>query len=179
MKYMKRIFPVTIITLIAFAVIGCSIPGITSDTPTSTATTATTPTTASTATVGVVPTGTVGTSKGIVSTAMVSVKGTSKTVLTRAKGKTLYYHTNDTATTSQCTGTCARTWLPLRLAKGTPASSTTLPHMLSVFKGANGNQVEYDSHLLYTFSGDKGPGLATGEGIKSFGGIWHVATPDL
>jgi predicted lipoprotein with Yx(FWY)xxD motif len=32
---------------------------------------------------------------------------------------------------------------------------------------------------LYTFSGDTAAGQAHGEGIQSFGGTWHVVTPNL
>jgi predicted lipoprotein with Yx(FWY)xxD motif len=41
---------------------------------------------------------------------------------------------------------------------------------------ANGSQLEYNGHPLYTYSGDTGPGQTNGEGI---GGVWHVVTSDL
>src|SRR5207302_2702505 len=103
---------------------------------------------------------------------------TMETVLTNAAGKTLYYLTADTPTTTACTGQCTTFWLPL-LATGALTSSTPLPHQLSVLTDANGQQVEYDGHLLYTFSGDTAAGQAQGEGIQSFGGTWHVVTPTL
>ncbi len=43
-------------------------------------------------------------------------------------------------------------------------------------KTANGNQVEYNGHLLYTFSGDSGPAQSHGEGV---GNKWFVVTTDL
>lgn len=106
------------------------------------------------------------------------MEGTAETVLTDANGKTLYFLTADTATAAACTGGCMSVWLPL-LATGTPSSASSLPHMLSVLADPNGQQVEYDGHLLYTFSGDSGPDQASGEGIQSFGGTWHVVTPAL
>jgi len=41
---------------------------------------------------------------------------------------------------------------------------------------ANGNQVEYNGHLLYAYSGDTAPGQTNGEGLL---GKWFVATPGL
>ena len=40
----------------------------------------------------------------------------------------------------------------------------------------NGNQIEYNGHPLYTFSGDSAPRQTNGEGLY---GVWFVATPDL
>ncbi|MGZ3602712.1 MAG: COG4315 family predicted lipoprotein [Ktedonobacterales bacterium] len=112
-----------------------------------------------------------------VKTASVSVKGSSKTVLTDAKGMTLYYFTKDTANHSTCTDGCAGTWPPLLASgSGTPTSAATLPGTLSAFDGANGRQVAYNGHPLYTYAGDTAAGQANGEGV---GGVWFVATPDL
>src|SRR6266576_2779092 len=55
-------------------------------------------------------------------------------------------------------------------------SANALPGTLSVVADANGQQVEYNGHLLYRFSGDTAPGQTHGEGIK---GIWFVATTTL
>jgi len=116
-------------------------------------------------------------SSAVISTATVTVKGQSETVLTNAQGRTLYYFTADTATQSACSASCAQMWPPL-LTKGSggPTSSTTLAGKLSAQTDANGNQVEYNGHPLYTFSGDMGPGQTSGGG---FGGVWHVVTPGL
>jgi predicted lipoprotein with Yx(FWY)xxD motif len=104
------------------------------------------------------------------------VKGKATTVLTNMQGETLYYFTPDTPTTSNCTGGCAGTWPPLLLASGTPTSASPLPGKLTVVMDANGNQVQYNGHFLYAFSGDSAPGQANGQGI---GGVWFVATPSL
>ena len=110
-----------------------------------------------------------------IQTAQVNVKGAQKTVLVDAQGSTLYYFTPDTRTASQCTGGCAGTW-PAYLYSGSPTGSSNIIGKLTVQATANGQQVEYNGHLLYTFSGDSGPGQANGEGIS---GKWFVATPDL
>jgi predicted lipoprotein with Yx(FWY)xxD motif len=116
-----------------------------------------------------------GATGALVHTAQVSVKGTTETVLTDSKGRTLYYLTSDTATSQACIGQCLGFWPPL-LAMGTPTSATALPYQLSVFAGASGQQSEYNGHLLYTFVMDKAAGQANGEGVQGFGGTWHVAT---
>jgi predicted lipoprotein with Yx(FWY)xxD motif len=116
-------------------------------------------------------------SAAIVKTTSATVNGQSVTILTNAQGMTLYYFKPDTATTSACTGSCAGFWPPLVFtSSGSPASVTALPGTLSVVTDANGKQVEYNGHLLYTYSGDTAPGQTHGEGIK---GSWFVATTTL
>lgn len=118
-----------------------------------------------------------GSSSAVIQTATVTVKGQSETVLTNAQGMTLYYFTADSATQSACSGSCAQMWPPLlSTGSGGPIGSTTLSGKLSVQKDANGNQVEYNGHPLYTFSGDTAPGQTHGEGLF---GMWFVATPNL
>jgi predicted lipoprotein with Yx(FWY)xxD motif len=130
------------------------------------------PTTGSNAT----PTATTGSSGALIHTATATVKGTSETILTNAQGRTLYYRTSDTAT-SVCSGGCASFWPPL-LATGssTPTSSASLPGKLSVVTDANGSQVAYNGHPLYTFSGDTAAGQTNGEGVM---GIWFVVPTSL
>lgn len=110
-----------------------------------------------------------------VDTATIMVKGVSTKVLTDAKGMTLYYVATDTPTTSSCTGGCAKTWLPL-LSASAPTTEEPLPGKLAVVKTANGSQVSYNGHLLYTFEGDSAPKQANGQGL---GGKWWVAKVDL
>lgn len=110
------------------------------------------------------------------STKSVSVKGAATTVLADANGKTLYYFTADTATQSACTGGCASTWPALLVPSGANIGQSSLPGALSMVSTGNGAQVEYNGHLLYTFSGDQSASDAKGEGIL---GKWFVATPDL
>lgn len=116
-------------------------------------------------------------SSALITTRTVTVAGASTTVLTTGQGMTLYSFASDTSTQVACTGTCAQNWPPLLVSSGSaPTSDVSLPGNLSTLNGANGQQVMYNGHPLYTFSGDKNPGDTTGEGIK---GLWHVATPNL
>ena len=117
------------------------------------------------------------TSAAIIKTTSATVNGKSVTILTNAQGMTLYYFKPDTATKSACTGSCASNWPPLLFTgSGTPVSANALPGTLSVVTDAHGQQVEYNGHLLYRFSGDTAPGQMHGEGIK---GVWFVATTTI
>ena len=116
-------------------------------------------------------------SGSLIKTATATVKGTSETILTNAQGLTLYYRTSDVPPSTVCSGGCAGVWPPLVVSgSGAPTSAASLPGKLTTVADANGNQVEYNGHPLYTYSGDTGPGQTTGEGV---GGVWHVATPSL
>jgi predicted lipoprotein with Yx(FWY)xxD motif len=174
MIYVKRSIPFSIALLIMMALAACGSSTTTGSgsTPTPVATTPT-PVATTPAAVATTP----ATSSAIIMTATATVKGTSETILTDAQGKTLYYLMTDTATASTCTGGCAGAWPPLLFTgSGTPTSSTTLPGKLTVVSAGNGNQVEYNGHLLYTFASDSAPGQTNGEGV---GNKWHVATPNL
>jgi predicted lipoprotein with Yx(FWY)xxD motif len=105
------------------------------------------------------------------------VNGKMTTILTDAQGRTLYYFKPDTASKTACTGGCAQAWPPLLFTgTGNPTASTKLSGELEVYKNANGNQVIYNDHPLYTYSGDSAPGQTKGEGLF---GKWFVCTPDL
>jgi len=117
------------------------------------------------------------TAKNLIQTAPVTVNGKSETVLTNGQSLTLYYRTSDSPPSTVCSGGCASAWPPLLFTgSGTPTSASTLPGKLSVQATANGNQVEYNGHPLYNYSGDTGPGQANGEGLAN---VWFVVTPDL
>ena len=116
-------------------------------------------------------------SSAVIQTATVTINGQSKTVLTNAKGLTLYYFTADSATHSALSRNCLQVWPPLLFSgSGGPTSSTSLTVKLSVQMDINGNQIEYNGHPLYTFSGDSAPRQTNGEGLY---GVWFVATPNL
>jgi predicted lipoprotein with Yx(FWY)xxD motif len=158
MKFLKYAFPLMLVLLFTLAVAACAqqpiVPAAGGSTPTATSG-----------------------SNALLHTATATVKGASKTILTNAQGMTLYYRTTDNPPSKVCSGACAGAWPPLLFTgSGTPTSSTQLPGKLTVVVDANGNQVEYNGHPLYTFASDSAPGQTNGEGV---GGIWFVATPDL
>ena len=105
--------------------------------------------------------------------AQATVNGGTRTVLADAQGFTLYYRSRD-ATGSVCSGGCANIWPPLLQPAGAPTADPALTGILGTAANANGNQVLYNGHPLYRYSGDAGPGQANGEGS---GGIWFVVEP--
>jgi predicted lipoprotein with Yx(FWY)xxD motif len=111
-----------------------------------------------------------------VKTVTATIKGTSETILTNKAGMTLYYRTSDTVPSGVCSGGCAGAWPPLVVTGTTATSSATLPGKLTVVTDPNGNQVEYNGHPLYTFSGDNAPGQTNGEGVQ---GVWFVVPTTL
>ena len=161
----KRAWLVVLGLVLVMAVSACggtTSTGSAPSTPTTAPTTAPTPTTATTFTV---------------QTAQATVNGKTTTILTNAQGLTLYYFTPDTASKTVCTGSSAQTWPPLLFTgTGKPTASTALPGEVEVYKNANGNQVIYNDHPLYIYSGDSAAGQTSGEGLF---GKWFVATPDL
>ncbi len=95
------------------------------------------------------------------------------TVLTNAKGFTLYSFAPDSATMSKCNGACAQTWPPV---KG-PATASGFKAKFGTIKRANGSvQATYKGHPLYTFVGDTAPKQANGNGLNVNGGVWHEVT---
>jgi len=75
-----------------------------------------------------------------------------------------------------CTGGCAASWPPLVAPTGSLQAPAGLTGTLSTLDGANGHQVLYNGHPLYTYSKDKDSGDVYGDGV---GGKWFVATPGL
>jgi predicted lipoprotein with Yx(FWY)xxD motif len=95
------------------------------------------------------------------------------TVLTSSKGFTLYSFAPDTATKSNCNGTCAQNWPPV---KG-PVTATGVTGTFGTIKRSDGStQATFDAHPLYTFVGDTAPGQAKGNGLNAAGGLWHEIT---
>ena len=110
----------------------------------------------------------------LIKTATATVNGTSKTILTNAQGLILYYRTSDVPPSTVCSGGCAGAWPPLVVSgSGTPTSATSLPGKLTIIADANGNQVEYNGHPLYTYSGDTASGQTNGEGVAASGMSSH------
>jgi predicted lipoprotein with Yx(FWY)xxD motif len=95
------------------------------------------------------------------------------TVLTTAKGFTLYSFAPDTPTKSNCNGTCAQNWPPV---KG-PATASGVTGTFGTIKRSDGSvQATFDGHPLYAFAGDTAPGQAKGNGLNAAGGLWHEVT---
>jgi predicted lipoprotein with Yx(FWY)xxD motif len=89
------------------------------------------------------------------------------TVLTNAKGFTLYSFAPDTATKSACSGACAAAWPPQ------PAPATVTSPYTSIKRADGTTQLVFDGHPLYTYIADTAPGMASGNNVNAFGGLWH------
>jgi predicted lipoprotein with Yx(FWY)xxD motif len=113
----------------------------------------------------------------VIKTVTATVNGASVTILTNAQGLTLYYRTSDAPPSTVCSGGCAGAWPPLVMSgSSAPTSAASLPGKLTIVADANGNQVEYNGHPLYTYSGDTAPGQTKGEGV---GNVWYIVTLNL
>jgi predicted lipoprotein with Yx(FWY)xxD motif len=96
------------------------------------------------------------------------------TVLTSAKGFTLSWFVPDTSTKSNCNGSCAQIWPPV---KGPATAGSGVTGKLGTITRSDGSaQATYDGHPLYTYTADTAPGQANGNGINVSGGVWHEVT---
>jgi predicted lipoprotein with Yx(FWY)xxD motif len=95
-------------------------------------------------------------------------------VLTNARGFTLYWFAPDTSERSVCYGTCAVYWPPVT---GAPVAGPGVTGRTgTISRTGGGTQVTYDGHPLYTYIGDTAPGQASGNNINLNGGLWHEVT---
>ncbi len=107
-------------------------------------------------------------SKATVAAAKVTGVGT---ILVDAKGRTLYTLTN-AGQAVPCTGQCLVAWPPLLVTAGSKPKGGQGVTGLGTVPG--GPQVTAHALPLHRFAGDAKAGQASGEGISSFGGVWHV-----
>jgi len=92
------------------------------------------------------------------------------TVLTDAKGMTLYIFVRDEPGKSNCTGGCAGAWPPLMADAGVaPAENFSI-----IVRDDGTKQWTYKDKPLYLWSRDEKPGDTMGEGV---GDVWLVARP--
>jgi predicted lipoprotein with Yx(FWY)xxD motif len=95
-------------------------------------------------------------------------------LLVDADGKTLYTLTNSGKAVA-CTGQCLQFWPPLVLPSGTTSATGGAGVTgLGTVAASGGTQVTANGLPVYRFSGDSAAGDANGEGISSFGGVWHA-----
>ncbi len=181
MRHTKTLFSLGFLIVLTCLLAACgstssttSSYGSSSAAPTATTDTSTPPTTAGK--YGATPTtSSSDTNASTIKTTTATIDGKAATVLTNAQGMTLYYFTPDTKTTAACSGGCAGNWPPL-LATGSITLTSTAPGKLTTATNANGTQVQYNGHFLYTYAGDSAPGQTNGQGV---GGKWFAATTKL
>ena len=94
------------------------------------------------------------------------------TVLTDAKGLTLYWFAPDTPGKSACYGDCAAYWPPVL---GHPSAGPGVTGTLgTITRNGGALQATYDGHPLYTYVGDSAPGQDSGNNLNLNGGLWHI-----
>jgi predicted lipoprotein with Yx(FWY)xxD motif len=86
----------------------------------------------------------------------------------------LYWFVPDTSTKSNCNGSCAAIWPPV---KGPATAGSGVTGKLTTITRSDGSaQATYNGHPLYTYTGDTGPDQNHGNGINASGGVWHEVT---
>jgi predicted lipoprotein with Yx(FWY)xxD motif len=95
-------------------------------------------------------------------------------ILADAQGLTLYTLTNN-GKAVDCTGGCAAVWPPLTAASGAQPAPAPGVGMLGTATLSDGTRVVTAGGLpVYRFAQDGDAGDAYGEGMATFGGVWHV-----
>jgi predicted lipoprotein with Yx(FWY)xxD motif len=92
------------------------------------------------------------------------------TVLTNAKGLTVYTFAADSPGKSNCYGSCAAYWPPVT---GSPSPAPGIPgHFGTTTRTDGTKQVTWNGHPIYTYVADGGPGQARGNNLNLNGGLW-------
>jgi predicted lipoprotein with Yx(FWY)xxD motif len=99
-------------------------------------------------------------------------------IVVDAHGRTLYALSPESTHHLLCkSNECLKAWPPLtvRSSKTKLTAGSGVHGHLGILRRSNGMlQVTLHGLPLYHFSGDSAKGATNGEGIKSFGGTWHV-----
>ncbi|MDI4232351.1 MULTISPECIES: hypothetical protein [unclassified Bradyrhizobium] len=96
---------------------------------------------------------------------------TKGTVLTDAKGMSLYTFDKDADGKSACNGPCATNWPVLKAE----ASDKAGEGYTIITRDDGSKQWAYKGKPLYTFAKDQKPGDITGDGFLN--GAWHLVQP--
>jgi predicted lipoprotein with Yx(FWY)xxD motif len=103
------------------------------------------------------------------------VKGHRESVAVNGRGVTVYELAPESTRHLVCTSAaCLSVWPPVK-AHGAVTKASGVTGRLGTVKRKGFVQVTLGGHPIYTFSEDGGRrGKAEGEGIRNFGGVWHV-----
>ena len=111
-------------------------------------------------------------------TVITTAKSSGGTVLASSSGRAVYLWAKDTGDMSNCNGACAGAWPPVTTTRTATASGGAVASDIGTITRSDGTkQVTYDGHPLYYFSGDSGPGAASGQGSDAFGAKWWLVAP--
>jgi predicted lipoprotein with Yx(FWY)xxD motif len=99
-----------------------------------------------------------------------------RTLVVSAGHRTLYVLSPETAKHLLCkSSSCLALWPPLLIpAHHKPTASSGVKGKLGTIKRGKKLQVTLRGLPLYEYVGDAGKGDVNGEGLASFGGVWHA-----
>jgi predicted lipoprotein with Yx(FWY)xxD motif len=106
-----------------------------------------------------------------------SHKTTHANIVVNSKAKAVYTLTGDSKSHPECTkaNNCFTFWPPVTVpSRSSLSKAPGVKGKLGLWKRDGFLQVTISGRPLYTYVGDLQQRHATGEGVNSFGGIWHV-----
>jgi predicted lipoprotein with Yx(FWY)xxD motif len=106
----------------------------------------------------------------------------SENIVVNSRGFAVYDLTGDSKRHPECTKAkgCFKFWPPVTVASANKLSDAPgISGKLGVWHRDGFLQVTLGGHPLYRFAPDSQAHTATGEGIQSFGGTWHVITASV
>jgi predicted lipoprotein with Yx(FWY)xxD motif len=98
-------------------------------------------------------------------------------ILINGRGRAVYDLSGDSKKHPECTkgNGCIQFWLPVTVSSAKALTKAPgIKGRLATWRRNGFVQATLAGHPLYTFVADDQQRVATGEGIKSFGGTWHV-----
>jgi predicted lipoprotein with Yx(FWY)xxD motif len=102
----------------------------------------------------------------------------SEPIAVNSRGVAVYELLPETTHHLLCTkaNKCFGFWPPVKVGAGSKVTKAAgVAGKLGTFRRNGFTQVTLNGHPLYTFSVDGGKkGVAAGDGVKGFGGTWHV-----
>jgi predicted lipoprotein with Yx(FWY)xxD motif len=121
-------------------------------------------------------------SAGVVSSLRVAkrtIAGKQSSIVVDRRGDAVYELGGESLGNLKCvTSECLKVWTPVlvRSAGATVPVAAGVPGKLSILQRVKAKlyQVMLNRHPLYFYSADTPVGTVKGNGIKSFGGTWHV-----
>jgi predicted lipoprotein with Yx(FWY)xxD motif len=108
----------------------------------------------------------------------VSGMTTQANILVNSHGLAVYSLTGDSARHPECTQAngCFTFWPPLKVASAKKVTRAAgVKGRLGTWRRDGFLQLTLNGHPLYNFSQDRQKDHATGEGLHTFGGTWHVS----
>ncbi len=106
-----------------------------------------------------------------------AISGVPGKALVDGGGRTLYLFEADKGGKSACSGVCAAAWPPVTVTGSPHASGGVSQAMLGTIHRSDGaEQVAYNGHPLYYYSGDTEAGDDNGQGSKAFGAGWYAVS---